>query len=146
MRHQRPTKQTGFTLIELLIVVAIIGILSSVAIPAYQNHTKNSEASVGVSTASSLLTNIDLYIQNKDTFPTSGQLTDLGATANMNPLGTLSLSADSTNAAFGTLTFTFGKTSQLENSTITYTKTADKGWQCTHTTGVELKSCSSSGS
>jgi type IV pilus assembly protein PilA len=142
MPHKRRTKQTGFTLIELLIVVAIIGILSAVAIPAYQNHTKTSEASVGLSTTSSLLTNIDLYIQNKGKFPTTDQLTELGANASMNPLGTLSLTADSEGSEYGKISFTFTAKSQLADTNVTYAKSAN-GWACSHTTGETLKACGS---
>lgn len=51
--------QKGFTLIELMIVVAIIGILAAVALPAYQDYTKRAKVSEGLSIASAAKTTVN---------------------------------------------------------------------------------------
>ena len=57
------TAQKGFTLIELMIVIAIIGILAAIAIPAYQNYTKKAKFSEVVLAASSVKTAVDTCYQ-----------------------------------------------------------------------------------
>ncbi|MDZ7749324.1 MAG: pilin [Halofilum sp. (in: g-proteobacteria)] len=61
--------QQGFTLIELMIVIAIIGILAAVAIPAYQDYILRSQVSEGLSLASGAKTSVTEFRLTNGTYP-----------------------------------------------------------------------------
>jgi type IV pilus assembly protein PilA len=63
--------QNGFTLIELMIVVAIIGILAAIAIPAYQDYTVRAQVTEGMNLAGAVETGIADYFANTGSFPTA---------------------------------------------------------------------------
>lgn len=66
-------KSKGFTLIELMIVVAIIGILASVALPAYQVYVQRSEVVEALSMAGTIRENVTNYYVEQLEFPTDNQ-------------------------------------------------------------------------
>jgi len=65
--------QKGFTLIELMIVVAIIGILAAVALPAYQDYTRKAKMSEVILAASSCRTTVTEKYQSATSLPVAGE-------------------------------------------------------------------------
>jgi type IV pilus assembly protein PilA len=93
-RHSQEQKmlkqvQKGFTLIELMIVVAIIGILAAIAIPAYQDYTVRSQVTEGLNLASSIKAEVAEYYAQYGSWPTAiiGGAGTLGHLAGQEPSG-----------------------------------------------------------
>jgi type IV pilus assembly protein PilA len=67
--------QQGFTLIELMIVIAIIGILAAIAIPAYQNYTIRAQVTEGLTLADGWKTAVSEFYAVNGTFPSGSSAT-----------------------------------------------------------------------
>ena len=137
--------QQGFTLIELMIVVAIIGILAAIAIPAYQDFTIRSKVTELINAAGVCKTSVAEYYQAKGVFPGA---TDSGCST----VGTQNSTPPTVAATTGVITVSAnaGLATQLTGNAsgtdLTYTPVLSGGagsaiqsWDCKTGTTVAAK-------
>ena len=81
MEIREMKKQQGFTLIELMIVVAIIGILAAIAIPAYQDYTIRAQVSEGLNLSGGAKAAVTEYFQDRGLMPATNTIAGLAQAA-----------------------------------------------------------------
>jgi type IV pilus assembly protein PilA len=129
--------QQGFTLIELMIVIAILGILMAIAIPAYQDYTVRAKVSEGMNVAGAAKLAVAETYQTKGTWPTDN--TDAGLPTSTSISGN---NVTGVNVASGKITITYNaQEPKISGKTIVLSPSFTGGsvsWNCKPAVGTDV--------
>ncbi len=133
--------QKGFTLIELMIVVAIIGILAAIAIPAYQDYIARSQVAAGLAEISPGKTQFEV-LMNEGTAPTTAA--DIGLAVSTRCTA-LTILATAGTTGTGSIECKLAGTPTINTKTITLSRASTGAWSCATTAAAKYapKGCSS---
>ncbi|MEC4767264.1 pilin [Halomonas sp. CUBES01] len=147
----RNKHQGGFTLIELMIVVAIIGVLASIAVPQYQNYVARAQVSEAISLASSAKTAVSEYYITNGSFPDSNTKAGISANDDGTDIGSYVQSVKVENEGKITVAMSSsGVVSDLQGKSLQFTPDSSTGdddnsgaikWSCgaSSTDGIPTK-------
>jgi type IV pilus assembly protein PilA len=137
-------RQHGFTLIELMIVVAIIGILAAIAIPAYQDYIARSQVSEGVQLLGGGKTPLAEFFADQGRWPTNaGSVMGTLSGKYVQSIGYAAGSPSAPNSSTLILQATFkasGVSKLIQGRTMTHTTTTGgKIWECGNGGGTPIE-------